>query len=180
MSDLNGQLARVRFIVCDVDGVLTDGRIFFDGDGRPCRAVHVHDGCALTLWHLAGGMSALVSGLGSPAVEAIAKAWKCAECHLWIWDKASICREMADRRGIALDEMAFLGDDLIDLKALRLVGVGVAVGDAVAEAKAAADLVTDAPGGRGALRELVYWILRAQGRLDEVIADYGNRRNGPQ
>jgi 3-deoxy-D-manno-octulosonate 8-phosphate phosphatase (KDO 8-P phosphatase) len=156
---------------------LTDGQIGFDGEGRPFRSVHVRDVTALNLWHLAGGESALVTGLTSKAVQAIAEHWKCAECHMQVKDKGSICREIAERRGIAMEDMAFIGDDLIDLTALRTVGLAVAVRDAVPEAKAAAHLVTEAPGGDGPLRELVQRILTAQGRFDSVLECYCSRKN---
>jgi len=180
MRDLEDRLRRVRFIVCDVDGVLTDGQVGFDGEGRQVRSVHVRDVTALNLWRLAGGLSALVTGLGSKAVETIAARWKCAECRMWVRDKGAVCREIAERHGIPLDDMAFIGDDLIDLTALRIVGLGVAVSDAAPEAKAAAHLVTDAPGGNGAVRELVQRILEAQGRFEEVLETYCNRANTTQ
>lgn len=174
---LEERLRRIRFIVCDVDGVLTDGQMWFDGEGRPFRALHARDATALTLWHLAGGKSAIVTGLGSKAIGAIAAQWRCCEIHEWIRDKARVCREMAARHGIALDEMAFLGDDLIDVRAMQVVGLAVAVGDAAPEAKAAAHVVTEAPGGHGALRELVYRILRTQGTLAASIERYCDRKD---
>lgn len=177
MSDIDDRLRRIKFIVCDVDGVLTDGQVAFDAEGRPFRSVHVRDVTALTLWHLAGGQSALVTGLESKAVEKIAAHWRCTECHMNIKEKGSICREMAARHGISVQDMAFIGDDIIDITALRTVGLGVTVSDAVPEAKAVAHLVTEAPGGRGALRELVQRILQAQGRFDEVVEAYCQREN---
>jgi len=174
------RLQRVRFIVCDFDGVLTDGCMWFDADGRPFRWIHARDGVALTMWHLAGGKSALVSGLGSKAMQAISEQWKCAECHMWIRDKSRVCREIAERHGIALEEMAFLGDDIIDLYAVQSVGLGAAVADASPELKEAADLVLDSRGGAGAVRELVQRILRAQGRLDEVMRKYCERKDDPR
>ncbi len=178
--DFEEHLKRISFIVCDVDGVLTDGRMWYDGEGLPFRYLHARDGAAFTLWHLSGGRSALVSGLGSKAIEAIAKQWKCAECHMWIRDKARVCREIADRHGIPLEAMAFLGDDLIDLQAMRTVGLGVAVGDAAPEAKQAAALVLQSPGGQGAVRELIHRVLTAQGRLQEAIEKYCNRKDHVQ
>lgn len=180
MVDLEDRLRRIQFIVCDVDGVLTEGQIAYDGEGRPFRTVHVRDVTALTMWHLAGGRSALVTGLASKAVEAVAATWKCAECHMSVRDKGAVCREMASRHGLSLDAMAFLGDDIIDITALRAVGLAVAVQDAVPEAKAVAHLVTAAPGGKGALRELVERILRTQGRFDAVLEAYCRRTNDPQ
>ena len=177
MDDMDSRLRQVKFIVCDVDGVLTDGRMWFDGEGQPFRWIHARDAAALTLWHLSGGQSALVSGLGSKAMEAIAAQWRCCECHMWIRDKARVCREMAERHGVSLEQMVFLGDDLIDVFAMRAVGVGVAVADAVDEAKQAAALVLESRGGHGAVRELVYRILRAQGRLDEALLKYCSRKD---
>lgn len=180
MSDLEDRLRRIKFIVCDVDGVLTDGRMWFDGEGRPFRWLHARDGAALTLWNLMDGKAALVSGLGSKAVEAIVKQWKLAECHMWIRDKARVCREMAERHGVTLEEMAFLGDDIIDLPALRVVGLAAAVADAVPEAREAADIVLQTKGGDGAVRELVHRILRAKGQLDEAVQRYCSRIDHPQ
>ncbi|NIA14367.1 MAG: HAD hydrolase family protein [Nitrospiraceae bacterium] len=180
MQDLQQKLRPISFIVCDVDGVLTDGRMWFDGEGRPFRCLHARDGTALTLWHLAGHQSAIVSGLGCRAVEAIADQWRCAECHMWIKDKGRICEEIAERHGIPLDAMAFLGDDIIDRSAIRVVGLGVAVSDAMPELKAEADLTLESHGGAGAVRELVHKLLKAQGRLDETIERYCNRKDHAQ
>jgi len=180
MERIEAHLQSIRFIVCDVDGVLTDGRMWFDGEGRPFRWLHARDGVALTLWHLSAGKSALVTGLGSKAVEEISTRWKCCECHMWIRDKARVCREIAERHHISLDEMAFLGDDIIDLFAVQAVGLGVAVADAAPEVKQAARLVLETPGGKGALRELVHRILRAQGRLEEAVRLYCSRKDHVQ
>lgn len=180
MQDINKRLKNIQFICCDVDGVLTDGRMWFDGDGRPFRWLHARDGAGLTLWHIAGGRTALISGLGSQAVEAVAATWKCAENHMWIKDKARVCREIAHRYNLSMDRLAFLGDDIIDLYAIREVGLGVAVADAVDEVRNAADLVLESKGGAGALRELVHRILRAQGRLEEAVKTYCDRKDHVQ
>ncbi len=180
MSNLTGieqRLKRIRLIVCDFDGVLSDGKIFFDGDGKPFRAVHARDMAAFTLWRVTGGRLALVSGLGSAALETIAAQWHCDACVMWIKDKARVCRELVQEMALELDEFCFLGDDLIDRNAMRTAGLAVAVSDAAAEAKAEAHWVTEAPGGRGAFRELVYRILSAQGRLDEAIETYCGRED---
>jgi 3-deoxy-D-manno-octulosonate 8-phosphate phosphatase (KDO 8-P phosphatase) len=180
MQDLNERLKKIEFICCDVDGVLTDGRMWFDGEGRPFRWLHARDGAGLTLWHIAGGKTALITGLGSQAIETIAATWKCAEIHMWIKDKARVCREISQRYGIPMEHMAFVGDDIIDLYAIQEVGIGVAVADAVDEVLRAADLVLDAKGGAGAIRELVHRILRAQGRLDEAVKTYCDRKDHVQ
>ncbi len=177
MTALKDRLRRVKFIVCDIDGVLTDGSIPFDGEGRPFRTFHVRDVTAMTLWRLAGGKCAIISGLGSKAVEAVAKTWKLTETHLWVRNKQRVCIEMAKRHGFALEELAFLGDDLIDMRVMRVVGLAVAVSDAAPEIREIAHLVTEARGGQGALRELVMRILEAQGRLEEVLDLYCSRED---
>lgn len=179
-DSLEERLRRVAFIVCDVDGVLTDGRMWYDGEGRPFRWIHARDGTGLTLWHLVGGQSALVSGLGSAAIEAIAKQWKCAECHMWIKDKGRVCREIAQRHGVPLEAMAFVGDDIIDRSAMRAVGVGAAVADAMPELQQEAALTLDCAGGQGAVRELIHRVLSAQGRLEEAIEKYCSRKDHVQ
>jgi 3-deoxy-D-manno-octulosonate 8-phosphate phosphatase (KDO 8-P phosphatase) len=177
MSELEERLRRVRLIVCDVDGVLTDGSIAFDGKGRPMRTFHVRDVTSLTFWRLAGGLSALVSGLGSKAVEALAETWRVTEVHTWVKNKQKICHEIAERHGLSMDELAFLGDDIIDKRAMEAVGLAVAVSDAAPEIRAIAHFVTESAGGKGALREVVEQILRAQGRYERIIEEYAGRED---
>jgi 3-deoxy-D-manno-octulosonate 8-phosphate phosphatase (KDO 8-P phosphatase) len=180
MDDIVERMKRVSFIVTDFDGVLSDGRVWFDGDGEQFRWLHARDATALTLWRLTGGKAAMVSGLGCKAMEVISMQWKFVESHMWIRDKARVCREIAERQNIPLAQMAFLGDDIIDMNAIKIVGLGVVVANAGAEVKEAASLVLDAPGGMGAMRELVERILRAKGLLDEAINMYCGRKDGPQ
>ncbi len=177
MPSIEEKLKQIALIICDMDGVLTDGTIFFDGAGQPFRAVHARDVTALTLWRLSGGKSAIVSGLGSKAIEAIVSQWQCDECYMWIKDKVQVCREIAEKHGLSLEQMAFLGDDIIDIRAMREVGLGVAVADAMPEALEAADIRLNSAGGKGPLRELVHMILSAQGRLHTVIDQYCARKN---
>lgn len=168
-------LRRIRLIVTDFDGVLTDGQAWYDGEGRPFRSVNARDAAGFTLWRLAGGLCAIVTGLSSVAVERIAHDWRCVECHMSIKDKARVVREMAARHDVPLAETAFIGDDLIDVRAMQAVGLGVAVADAMPIARQAARLHLDAAGGRGAFRELVERILTAQGRLEDVMNLYLSR-----
>lgn len=171
-NDLERRLRRISFIVSDVDGVLTDGRLWFDGEGRPFRAMHARDGAGLAMWRMMGGKAALVSGLGSNALDAVAKQWKCEEVHTFIKDKAKACRQIAQNQKIPLDQIAFIGDDLIDIKAMKEVGLAVAVNDAVPQVKAIAHVVTERKGGQGALRELIELILTAQNRMDQAMEKY--------
>ena len=162
----------IRLIVTDVDGVLTNGLMGFDAEGQPFRHFNVRDGLGLALWYHTGGKAALMSGQRSLAVMAIAQQWKCEECLMGVRDKASACAELAAQQGLKTEELAFIGDDLLDLGALEAVGLGIAVSDAPLQVKEAVDYVTEAAGGRGALREAIETILQAQGRLDEAIGKY--------
>jgi len=177
MSDMKERLCRIRLIVCDVDGVLTDGSIPFDADGRQLRTFNVRDVTSLTFWRLSGGLSALISGLGSKAVEALADTWRVTEVHTWVKNKQQVLRDMAERLEVPLDCVAYLGDDLIDKRAMEIVGLAVAVRDAAPEIRAVAHLVTEARGGHGALREVVELILRTQGRMDDILEQYTRRED---
>ncbi|MFA6242742.1 MAG: HAD hydrolase family protein [Candidatus Hydrogenedentales bacterium] len=172
MQDLVHRMSRIRLIVTDVDGVLTDGKMWFDGEGRPFRAFYARDGLGIALWRYVDGKIAFVSGLASPAVETLAKQWRCCACLTNTRDKASACRQIASEQGLSLEEIAFIGDDVIDLNAMEIVGLAVAVKDAIEEARAAAHYVTVAPGGHGALREVVNRILMSRGKLEECIRRY--------
>lgn len=179
MPDLQQRLKKISFIVTDVDGVLTDGRMWYDAEGRPFRYLSSRDGTGLTMWRLAGGKSALVSGLGSKSLEAIQAQWRCEELYMWVKDKGRVCREIAKKHGIPLEQMAFIADDIIDLSGLRAVGMPVAVADAVPAVKEAAAIVLQSGGGQGAVREFVQLVLAAQGRLDEVVQKYTSRKDHP-
>jgi len=179
MADLQQRLQQITFIVTDVDGVLTDGRMWFDGEGRPFRYLSARDGTGLTLWHLSGGKSAIVTGLGSKALETIKQQWRCDELYMWVKDKGRVCREIAAKYSIRIDQMAFIADDIIDVPGIEAVGLPVAVADAVPAVKQVSSLVLESAGGQGAVRELVELILAAQGRLDETIKKYITRKDHP-
>lgn len=99
---------------------------------------------------------------------------------MWVKNKLRVCEEIAANYGLTMKELAFIGDDIIDVRAMQAVGVGVAVADAAPEARAAAAFVTLAPGGKGAVRELIERILRAQGRYEEMLERYLTREDTPQ
>jgi 3-deoxy-D-manno-octulosonate 8-phosphate phosphatase (KDO 8-P phosphatase) len=159
MSRSLRQRARtIRFLVMDVDGVLTDGTIVCGPDGREWKTFHVHDGFAITAGQQAGLRMALISGRTSEAVARRAAELGLAEVH-----------QGTRRHGLTDAAAAFIGDDLVDLPLLRRVGLAIAVADAAPEVRAAAHYVTAAPGGRGAVREVIRLILDAQGRWGEVL-----------
>lgn len=175
-DEVSTRARRVRLLLMDVDGVLTDGKIFFIPDGSgglvESKAFHVTDGAGIALARRAGLLTGLVSRRSSPGVVARARELGIEEVHLGVHDKAPVVERIAAEAGIARDETAYLGDDIVDLPALRRVGFPVAVANAAPEVRAHAAYVTTAYGGQGAVRETVELILRAQGKWDDLIAEF--------
>lgn len=169
---LQDQINRIKVIISDVDGVLTDGSMFVDAAGQHCRVFHVRDGVGFALWRHGGGWGAVMSGLGSKALEAIAKQWKLEACLMHVKNKRVACEKLAGEMGVGLGEMAFIADDLIDLAAMEVVGLSIAVADADPAVRKAADLVLATPGGRGALREAVETLLERRGELEAAQEAY--------
>ena len=154
---------RLRFLLFDVDGVLTDGRLFYFGD-EVAVAFDVRDGLAVRRAREAGlGVGLLSSRRESAAVARRAADLGFDEVLLGCHDKAAAFAELLERRGLAASEVAYVGDDLVDLPVLRAAGLSAAPADAVQEVRDNVDLVLDAPGGRGAARELVDRIIDALG-----------------
>ena len=153
-------LARIRLLVLDVDGVLTDGSIIVDDNGVESKHFHVRDGAAIALWNASGGRTAILSGR---CVDRRAAELKIHPVVQGSGDKGASLRAILAEVGLDPDRAAFVGDDLADLPALAVVGLAACPADAAAEVRAASHLVTVAPGGRGAVREVVERLMRAQG-----------------
>jgi 3-deoxy-D-manno-octulosonate 8-phosphate phosphatase (KDO 8-P phosphatase) len=160
-------LAGVRLLVLDVDGTLTDGRVVYaegDGEVHEVQAFHVHDGQGLS-WLVQAGVAVVwISGRGSEATRRRAGELGVAELHLGVADKGAALADVQARLGLAPEHTAAMGDDLGDLALKQRAAFFAAPADARAEVRGAADLVTAAGGGRGAVRELVEAILAARGR----------------
>ncbi|HIE51856.1 MAG TPA: hypothetical protein EYP85_08865 [Armatimonadetes bacterium] len=169
-GSLEEKLRRVRLLALDVDGVLTDGRVWLDEEGMEFKSFDTRDGLGLRLARSVGIEVAFLTARASGVVEARAEELGITELYQGLTgDKAECLRELAARQGLELAEVAYMGDDLLDLTALRTAGVALAVADAVEEVKAVADYVTRRPGGRGAVREAVEVILRAQGLYKQAV-----------
>jgi 3-deoxy-D-manno-octulosonate 8-phosphate phosphatase (KDO 8-P phosphatase) len=170
---LRARLRRIKLFLCDVDGVLTDGSIFIGGE-REVKRFNIRDGLGMVLARRAGLKVGWVSARPSLATQMRAKELK-IDFLVQQGDKLSktgAVEKLLAREKINWDEVCFVGDDVVDLGPLARAGFGVAVADARPEAKAAADFVTRAAGGRGAVREAVEMILHAQGKWEPVIAVY--------
>jgi len=169
---LRERLAAIEWIVFDVDGVLTQGDIIYTDQGVEVKAFDVKDGLGFRVASSAGLHLAVMTGRSSRVVERRARDLHIFDVLQRVGDKAAALRELAEEKGVALERVAFMGDDFNDREAMRLAGVAIAPADAAAEIRELADLVTDAPGGKGAARQAVEAVLQAQGRWEEAVDGY--------
>jgi 3-deoxy-D-manno-octulosonate 8-phosphate phosphatase (KDO 8-P phosphatase) len=163
---------KTRLLMMDVDGVLTDGRIIQDSHGQELKVFDVKDGHGIVMAHRAKLQTALISGRESETTVRRAQELGIALVFQKTWNKLEVYEKILTDTKYAPDEVAYVGDDLVDIPLLRRVGFAVAVADAVDEVKATAHLITQRPGGRGAVREVIELILRAQGHWDALIERY--------
>ncbi len=162
-------LADIEFLLVDVDGVLTDGRIHFDRDGKEYKSFHVHDASGFVYWHRAGHRSGFLSGRGGEVVERRARELGVHEVILNRTDKGVAFRELLGRQHLDPQRVAYVGDDLLDLPVLRQVGFAATVPEARRELLAEAQFVAQRPAGFGAVRDIIEELLRAQGRWDDIV-----------
>jgi 3-deoxy-D-manno-octulosonate 8-phosphate phosphatase (KDO 8-P phosphatase) len=170
---LRAKAAKVRLLVLDVDGVMTDGRIIMDHEGREIKAFDVRDGHGIKLLRQAGIEVAMLTGRNSPVVQQRADDLGIPWVRQGVHDKVATYEEIAGEEGITAEETCFVGDDLVDIALLKRVGLPICVADGAQEAKDAALYVTQCLGGRGAVREVCDLLLQAQGKWEEIL-----RRNG--
>jgi YrbI family 3-deoxy-D-manno-octulosonate 8-phosphate phosphatase len=168
------KLARVKLLVLDVDGVLTEGDVTYGTQGLELKTFNVKDGLGIRLAVNFGLTVALLTGRTSDAVARRARELGVTEVLQNVQDKEAALRQLSQRLALALEDTAFLADDLNDLPGLKMVGAPMAVADAAPEVRAAAVYVTRAPGGRGAAREAIEAILGSQGKWQEAVASYLN------
>jgi 3-deoxy-D-manno-octulosonate 8-phosphate phosphatase (KDO 8-P phosphatase) len=154
--------ARIRLLVLDVDGVLTDGGLLYGPSGEETKRFHVHDGLALVAARKAGLQVAVLSSRASAAVTRRMAELGVTEVHQGVSDKAAALRSLCERLGVQDTEVAMMGDDLPDLSAMARAGMALAPANAVAEVKRAADWVARRRGGDGAVREAVEMLLKAR------------------
>jgi 3-deoxy-D-manno-octulosonate 8-phosphate phosphatase (KDO 8-P phosphatase) len=164
--------ALVEMLVLDVDGVLTDGGIIYDDDGRQLKVFHVRDGVGLKIWHQAGKRSAFLTGRQSKVVAIRAAELGVSGVVQGAADKRVAFRELVAAAGLRPEQVCYVGDDLPDLGVFRDCGLAVTVADACAEAVADAHYVSRAAGGHGAVREIIELLLRTQGRWQSVVDSF--------
>ncbi len=170
-----GKARNVRCFVFDVDGVLTDGRIFLDGAGGEWKAFDVKDGQRLVMAREAGFRIVFLTGRTSGAVTRRAEELSVDRVFQGAGDKGMVLRRLLEEENLGEEEVAYLGDDLADLPAMRAAGFAGAVSDAAPEVIESADWVSSAGGGRGAAREFVEFVLRSQGLWEGAVAKRGGR-----
>ena len=163
---------RIQLVILDVDGVLTDGGIYIGATGELYKPFHVRDGLGIRLWEKAGGRTAIITGRTSEIVAYRAQELGISEIHMGMLDKRAAYGALKAKYALGDAEIAYIGDDLIDLPIMMRVGLPIAVGDAVDEIKSVAAVVTKAVGGRGAVREAMECILRAQDKWNKIVEDF--------
>ncbi len=170
---------KVKLLLFDVDGVLTDGKLYFPpfAPGQPTTAIevkgfHAHDGVAISLARLGGIKTGLITKRNSETVALRARDLKLEFVCQGIQNKRGAFLEIVEQAGLAPEEAAFVGDDVIDLPAMRAAGLAIAVKNARAEVKQEAHYTTPHAGGDGALRDAVEFILKAQGKWKETLDAY--------
>jgi 3-deoxy-D-manno-octulosonate 8-phosphate phosphatase (KDO 8-P phosphatase) len=166
-------LKKIKMLIMDVDGVLTDGSILLDAHGEDIKVFNSQDGAGIKYLHRAGLKCAILSGRSSPAVEARAKELEIEDVFQGAKDKVVSYEQIRTRRQLTDAEVCYIGDDLTDIPVLRRVGFPVAVANARKEVKKAARFVTSAPGGHGAVREVIEKILKEQDKWELILKRYG-------
>jgi 3-deoxy-D-manno-octulosonate 8-phosphate phosphatase (KDO 8-P phosphatase) len=173
---VNERAARVKLLLMDVDGVMTDGTLWNVPDGQggfaETKGFDSQDGIALQWlsWH--GIKTGVISGRVSPATEIRAKQCKMSYIYQGHIEKIPILEEIMADAQIAADEIAYIGDDLTDVVVMRRVGLPIAVANARPDVKSAAHFITEARGGQGAVREAIEMILQAQGLWEQLLEKY--------
>jgi 3-deoxy-D-manno-octulosonate 8-phosphate phosphatase (KDO 8-P phosphatase) len=169
-AELAARCGPIELLVVDVDGVLTDGVIALDDHGVETKHFHVRDGSALALWQKAGRRAAILSGRRAAAVEHRAAELGITRVIQGAAEKLAPFRALLAEQGLEARQVCYMGDDLADLPVLAVAGLAACPADAAEEVRAAAHLVARAPGGRGAVREVVEIILKHQGAWDALVA----------
>jgi len=163
---------RVRLLVLDVDGVMTNGDLLYSNDGTECKAFNVRDGLGLKLLMQGGIKVAIISGRRSRAVDLRAAELGIQEVYQGVSDKVAIFEEIAKRHAVEYEQAAFIGDDLADIPLLLKVGFAVGVANAVEEVKKRVDFVTTHAGGHGAVREICELLLKSQGKWENQLQSF--------
>lgn len=160
----------IKLVILDVDGVMTDGRIVIDDDGVESRNFDIKDGMGVVVLMMSGIQVAIITSKKSGSVRRRAEELKITRFYEGIKKKTEPYEEMLKEMNITDDEVAYVGDDLVDLSLMKRVGLPIAVGDAVDDVKKCATYVTQARGGHGAVREVAELILKSQEKWEKILS----------
>jgi 3-deoxy-D-manno-octulosonate 8-phosphate phosphatase (KDO 8-P phosphatase) len=169
---LQEKAARIRLVLFDVDGVLTDGLVIMHADGSESKGFHIRDGAAIVWAQRAGLLVGLLSARSSGATTQRATQLAVGIVAQGVANKLTAYERIVRENGLEHGEVAYMGDDLLDLPVLERAGLSAAPADAAAEVRETVDFVSPSPGGRGAARELIELVLRAQKRWDDIVQQY--------
>lgn len=170
--ELIAKARKIKLLLLDVDGVLTDGRIIYDSAGRDMKFFDVHDGLGVYCLKRAGIKTILITAKGSWAIKPRARDMQVDAVFENVSPKTVALDKILKKYKVKAEEMCFVGDDLVDLCLMKRVGLPIAVFNAAPEIKQAASYVTLKLGGRGAVREVAELILKAQGKWDGIVGLY--------
>ncbi len=168
-DEIKQRAARIRMLALDVDGVLTDGGVYYDEKGLCQKKFNVQDGIGINLLKHIGVEVVVISGMSAPCVERRMEILNITEHHGGIENKATVLDGLRQKYNLQWTELAFLGDDWVDLAAMLHVGLPVAVANARPEVKEMAAFVTEASGGSGAVRELADYIIDCKGQKEALL-----------
>ena len=181
LEDAEARARNIKVLIFDVDGVLTDGDITIipklDGTGTEVKGFHAHDGLGISLARLGGIRTGIVTKRQSQTVAIRARDLKLEFVYQGQHHKLIAVHDILDQAGISADELAYVGDDIVDLPVMRMCGLAIATANARPQVKAEAHWITSLPGGQGAGRDAVDFILNAQGSLARVIEQYLDASN---
>jgi 3-deoxy-D-manno-octulosonate 8-phosphate phosphatase (KDO 8-P phosphatase) len=176
MKDID--FTKIDLLVLDVDGVMTDGSVMLSPTGEELKTFHARDGTGMKYWRRGGGCIAMLTGRSSPAVVLRAGELEVEALRVGLKEKLPAYLQVLAELGVSEDRAAVVGDDLPDLPLLARCAFPVAVADAVKEVRQAAAYVTNLPGGKGAVREVVELIMKAAGKWPAILARYHRQAPG--
>ena len=179
-SSVEKRAARVRLVLFDVDGVLTDGRVVLHGDGRESKQFHIRDGIVMVWAQRVGLQVGLLSARSSATTTERASQLGITLVHQGVASKIDAYDEILNKVGLNDEEVAYMGDDIVDIAVLSRVGLAAAPADAVIEVRDRVHWVAPSPGGGGAARELRVLVLRTQGRWDAIVQSFMSVTSGAE
>ncbi len=161
-QSIGKKAGKIKLLLLDVDGVMTDGRIILDNQGNELKAFHVRDGHGIKLAQKAGIIVGIITGRSSEVVNIRARELGITEVHQGAHEKEATYETIISKYGVEDDEVAFIGDDIVDVPVLQRVGLAATVADADPSVRPHVDMITEAQGGRGAVREVIAVILKSR------------------